>query len=99
MVNTNIGYEIAALTTLISYFFLLLFHALNVRINLKDKTISAKYIFSWATLIILLSLIQYVISKKFGMFSIQERLLRILIFGSLGLFISIKLFKKVRKLI
>ncbi|WP_129408565.1 polysaccharide biosynthesis C-terminal domain-containing protein [Marinitoga lauensis] len=49
------GYEIAAITTLISYFFLLFFHVLNVRYNLKDKTISARYIFSWAILIIVMS--------------------------------------------
>lgn len=92
------GYEIAAITTLISYFFLLLFHALNVRINLKDKTISAKYIFSWAFLVIALSLIHYYVSKYFGMFSLAERISRMMIFGLLGFITSLKLYKKVMQL-
>lgn len=89
------GYEIAAITTLISYFFLLLFHALNVRINLKDKTLSARYIFSWAFLVIALSLIHYCVSKYFGMFSFVERTSRIMIFGLLGLITSLKLYRKI----
>ncbi|SHF22637.1 Membrane protein involved in the export of O-antigen and teichoic acid [Marinitoga hydrogenitolerans DSM 16785] len=88
------GYEMAAITTLISYFFLLFFHALNVRYNLKDKTISAKYIFGWAFLIIVLGISQYLIAKYFGMFSFIERLSRIVIFGVLGIVVGIKLYKK-----
>ncbi|KLO21317.1 hypothetical protein X275_09560 [Marinitoga sp. 1197] len=90
------GYEIAAITTLISYFFLLFFHALNVRYNLKDKTISARYMFGWAFLIIVLGISQYLIAKYFGMFSFIERLSRILIFGVLGIAVGIKLYKKLK---
>lgn len=90
----KLGYEIASITTLISYFFLLLFHVLNVRINLKDKTLSAKYVFCWAIIVIITSIIQYYISKHFGMFSFTERLSRIIIFGTLGFIISIKLLRK-----
>jgi O-antigen/teichoic acid export membrane protein len=89
------GYEIAAITTLISYFFLLLFHALNVRINLKDKTLSARYIFGWAFLVITLSLINYYVSKYFGMFSFAERISRMIIFGLLGFITSLKLYRKI----
>lgn len=88
------GYEIAALTTLISYFFLLVFHFLNVKYNLKDNTLSARYMFSYAFLIILLGIIQYLISKRFGMFSIIERSSRIIIFGIFALVIGINLYKK-----
>ncbi|ANQ54608.1 lipopolysaccharide biosynthesis protein [Thermosipho sp. 1070] len=90
------GYEVAALTTLISYFFLLLFHTLNVKYHLKDNTISAKYIFSWAFLIIVLSLIQYYISKRFGMFSLTERISRIVIFGSFGIIVITRLYKRLK---
>ncbi|KLO22768.1 lipopolysaccharide biosynthesis protein [Marinitoga sp. 1155] len=90
------GYEIAAITTLISYFFLLFFHALNVRYNLKDKTISARYMFGWAFLIIVLGISQYLIAKYFGMFSFIERFSRILIFGVLGITIGIKLYKQLK---
>ena len=93
------GYEIAAITTLVSYFFLLLFHALNVRYNLKDKTISARYMFSNAFLIILLGMIQYLISKKFGMFSVAERSSRIIIFGIFSFVIGIKLYKEFKHLL
>lgn len=88
------GYEVAAITTLISYFFLLLFHTLNVIYHLKDKTISPKYIFKWAFLIILLSVFQYSVSKHYGMFSSIERSTRFLIFGSVGVFAGLKLLKK-----
>nr|WP_255373657.1 oligosaccharide flippase family protein [Thermosipho sp. 1223] len=90
------GYEVAALTTLISYFFLLLFHALNVKYHLKDNTISARYMFSWAFLMIALSLIQYYISKRFGMFSLTERISRIVIFGSFGIIVITRLYKRLK---
>ncbi|APT73027.1 hypothetical protein BG95_04140 [Thermosipho sp. 1063] len=90
------GYEVAALTTLISYFFLLLFHALNVKYYLKDNTISARYMFSWAFLMIALSLIQYYISKRFGMFSLTERISRIVIFGGFGIIVITRLYKRMK---
>ncbi|WP_281001043.1 lipopolysaccharide biosynthesis protein [Marinitoga aeolica] len=92
------GYEIAAITTLISYIFLLLFHGINVLYNLNDKTITPKYILGFAFLIISFSLIQYIISKYFGMFSITERISRILIFGSVGAIVGIKIYKKSKNL-
>ncbi len=90
------GYEIAAMTTLISYCFLLFFHIINVRYNLKDKTIATKYIIIWALFLIILSLVQYFTAKYFGMFSCIERIVRIIIFGSTGIFVSINFYKKAK---
>jgi len=90
------GYEIAAITTLVSYFLLLLFHALNVRRNLKDRTLSARYVFSNAFLIIGLGFVQYSISRSFGIFSTVERVSRLTIFGGLGLIILVRLYRKLR---
>ncbi|WP_448377140.1 hypothetical protein, partial [Fervidobacterium sp.] len=88
------GYKVAAITTLASYFLLLLFHALNVRYNLKDRTLSARYIFSNGFLIIVLSFIQHSISRRFCMFSTAERISRLAIFGGLSLIVLMRLYKK-----
>jgi O-antigen/teichoic acid export membrane protein len=90
----KLGYEVAAITTLASYFLLLFFHAVNVRYNLKDRTLSARYIFSNAFLIIFLSLVQYLISRRFFMFSIIERTARLVIFGTVGLITLLHLLEK-----
>ncbi|WP_081440584.1 oligosaccharide flippase family protein [Thermotoga petrophila] len=88
------GYEVAALTTLISYFLLLTFHYINVRFFLKDETLSARYVFNWAFVIISISIFHYLISINFGMFSLQEILARIILFGIVGLYVIIKIYER-----
>ncbi|WP_459997038.1 hypothetical protein, partial [Marinitoga arctica] len=64
--------------------------------NLKDKTISARYMFEWAFIIIVLGSIQYLIAKYFGMFSLVERGSRIVIFNIVILLVGMKLYKKIK---
>jgi len=90
------GYEIAAMTTLISYFFLLVFHTINTLAILKEEAISWKYTFSFAVVVTILSLVNYSLAKIFGIFSFQERLIRISIFGSLFAFSFIRTLIKMK---
>ncbi|WP_459997122.1 hypothetical protein, partial [Marinitoga arctica] len=64
--------------------------------NLKDKTISARYMFGWALIIIVLGSIQYLIAKYFGMFSLVEHSSRMIIFGALGIGVGLRMYKKLK---
>jgi len=76
------GYEIAAWTTVISYFCLFIFHWFNVSILLKEKTIGLRAMMGLAVIASVIALQQYITSVFFPPFSIIERLLR---FGISGL--------------
>lgn len=70
------GYEIAAWTTAISYFCLLLFHWYNINVRLKDKTIKIRTMLLYLILAFLITLQQYITMKYLPIFSPYERALR-----------------------
>lgn len=71
------GYEIAAWTTVFSYFALFLFHWFNVAILIKVKTIPLKGMIITATIASALALQQYATMFFAEPFSLTERLLRL----------------------
>lgn len=83
------GYEMAAWTTVFSYFCLFLFHWFSTSILLKEKTLALSIMLLFALIPTALSLEQYVITNVFEPFSIPERLWR---FGPSTISILILLF-------
>ncbi len=80
------GYEIAAWTTVISYFCLFIFHWFNVSVLLKEKTIGIGGMMVLAIIAPVVTLILYSVSDLHSTFSIVERVVR---FGVCGLVSSL----------
>ncbi len=70
------GYEIAAWTTVISYFCLFIFHWFNVSALLKEKTIGLGGMMVLAIIASVIAFQQYITAWFLTPFSISERLLR-----------------------
>ncbi|ACR79978.1 oligosaccharide flippase family protein [Kosmotoga olearia] len=83
------GYEIAAWTTVFSYFCLFLFHWFSSSILLREKTLALNIMLLFALIPSAISLEQYVMTNIFEPFSIPERLWR---FGPSSICILILLY-------
>jgi len=83
------GYEVAAWTTVISYFLLFIFHWLNVRFILGYKTIPVRNMLVIAAIGTLIAFQQYFVSLIFLPYSLQERFLRILVSSFAMMFIIV----------
>jgi len=90
------GYEIAAWTTVISYFCLFIFHWFNVSVLLKEKTIGLGGMMVLAIIASVIAFQQYVTSGFFAPFSISERLLRFGISGITCLVLTAYVLKTVK---
>lgn len=90
------GYEIAAWTTVISYFCLFIFHWFNVSVLLKEKTIGLGGMMVLAIIASVIAFQQYITSWFLKPFSIGERLLRFGISGITCLVLIAFVFKNIK---
>jgi len=90
------GYEIAAWTTVISYFCLFVFHWFNVSVLLKEKTIRLRGMTVLAIIASAIAFQQYITTWLFQPFSMIERLLRFGISGLTCLVLIVYILKTVR---
>lgn len=92
------GYEIAAWTTVISYFCLFVFHWFNVSVLLKEKTIGLGAMMALAIIASVVAFQQYITAAFFQPFSMIERLLRFGISGLACMVLIAYIWKTARKM-
>lgn len=92
------GYEIAAWTTVISYFCLFVFHWFNVSVLLKEKTIRLRGMIVLAIIASVVAFQQYITTGFFQPFSMFERLLRFGISGITCLILIAYILKSLRRM-
>ncbi len=92
------GYEIAAWTTVISYFCLFIFHWFNVSVLLKEKTIGLRAMMALAIIASAIAFQQYITSGFFQPFSLIERVFRFGISGLTCLVLIAYILKTVRRM-
>ena len=83
------GYEVAAWTTVISYFLLFIFHWVNVRFLLGYKVIPVRDMLVIAAIGTAIAFQQYAVSLTFSPYSLEERFLRILVSSVAMMFIIV----------
>jgi len=93
------GYEIAAWTTVVSYFFLFIFHWANVSKFLGDKTIPLKRMLTLGCIATVIAIQQYLTSLYFQSFSVFERITRFSISGSVAMILMFYVIKIIKPLI